>query len=104
GIAAGGTTPYVLGALALARKRGAATGLLCCVPQDHLPAEVNALDHRICLPVGPEVVTGSTRMKAGTATKLALNMISTAVMVQLGKTWGNLMVDLRASNAKLRDR
>jgi N-acetylmuramic acid 6-phosphate etherase len=101
GIAAGGTTPYVLGGLASARRRGAVTALICCLkPGSHTaPA-----DHLIYLPVGPEVLTGSTRMKAGTATKLALNMISTVAMVQQGKAWGNLMVDLRATNAKLRDR
>lgn len=124
GIAAGGTTPYVWGALDFAKSRGAATAILCCVPvaalmsrprqpvvraneptplapSPKLPAQV---DHVIELLVGPEVVTGSTRMKAGTATKLALNMITTVTMVQLGKVWGNLMVDLKASNAKLRDR
>jgi N-acetylmuramic acid 6-phosphate etherase len=113
GIAAGGTTPYVLGALALARRRGSVTALICNVgksavlsqygPGKALPASARP-DHLICLPVGPEVLTGSTRMKAGTAAKLTLNMISTAAMVGLGKAWGNLMVDLRASNAKLRDR
>ncbi|MAX25515.1 MAG: N-acetylmuramic acid 6-phosphate etherase [Phycisphaeraceae bacterium] len=102
GIAAGGTTPYVWGALAYAKTCGAVTGMLCCVALPKpLPVEV---DHLITLPVGPEVVTGSTRMKAGTATKLALNMISTSVMVQHGKAWGNLMVDVKATNAKLRDR
>lgn len=110
GIAAGGTTPYVQGGIQLANQHGAATALMCCVTREQLQSDNNALaalaamDHLIALPVGPEVVTGSTRMKAGTATKLALNMISTAVMVRLGKTWGNLMVDLRATNAKLRDR
>ena len=113
GIAAGGTTPYVLGALALARRRGAVTALICnvasgMVKAQYGPGQLLASSQRphtlVCLPVGPEVLTGSTRMKAGTATKLALNMISTAAMVQLGKAWGNLMVDLRASNAKLRDR
>jgi N-acetylmuramic acid 6-phosphate etherase len=101
GIAAGGTTPYVLGGLASARKRGAVTAMICCIrPRpDWEPA-----DHVIYLPVGPEVLTGSTRMKAGTATKLVLNMISTVAMVQQGKAWGNLMVDVRATNAKLRDR
>ncbi len=100
GIAAGGTTPYVLGGLALAKRRGAGTALMCCVEIDQ-PATADVL---VKLRVGPEVVTGSTRMKSGTATKLALNMISTGTMVQLGKTWGNLMVDLKATNAKLRDR
>jgi len=98
GIAAGGTTPYVLGGLAHARASGAVTALICCV---RVQAEV---DHIIELPVGPEVVTGSTRMKAGTATKMVLNMLTTTTMVRLGKTWGNLMVDLRATNAKLVDR
>jgi len=102
GIAAGGTTPYVLGGIALAKQRGATTTLLCCVDADSLPE--HEAEHVIAVPVGPEVVTGSTRMKAGTATKLVLNMISTATMNALGKTWGNLMVDLKASNAKLRDR
>lgn len=102
GITAGGTTPYVWGALRHAQSQGAGTAMLCCVNlPDLLPVEV---DHMIVLPVGPEVVTGSTRMKAGTATKLVLNMITTAVMVQRGKVWGNLMVDVNASNAKLRDR
>lgn len=100
GIMAGGTTPYVWGALEFAKQKNAATALICCV---HL-AEAPHVDHLIELVTGPEVVTGSTRMKAGTITKLALNMISTAVMIQRGKTWGNLMVDLRATNAKLRDR
>jgi N-acetylmuramic acid 6-phosphate etherase len=109
GLAAGGTTPYVLGGLVIAKKNGAATALVCCVDCSGGGAAAgrageNGADHIIELPVGPEVVTGSTRMKAGTATKLVLNMISTTTMVQLGKTWGNLMVDLRATNAKLRDR
>lgn len=99
GIAAGGTTPYVIGGLKLAKSRGAVTGLIACAK-----APNDAADHIVELLTGPEVVTGSTRMKAGTATKLALNMISTTAMVQLGKTWGNLMVDLRASNVKLIDR
>lgn len=100
GIAAGGTTPYVLGGLRLARERGSLTGLLACAPG----APAGAADHMIIVETGPEVVTGSTRMKAGTATKLVLNTISTTVMVRLGKVYENLMVDLRATNAKLRDR
>ncbi|MEX2213446.1 MAG: N-acetylmuramic acid 6-phosphate etherase [Phycisphaeraceae bacterium] len=142
GIAAGGTTPYVLGGLHHARQLGAATALVCCVTQEQLhpsprgegtspndaaaPARalpggapggapnaamsslvrnyIASIEQLISLPVGAEVVTGSTRMKAGTATKLVLNMISTTVMVQLGKVWGNLMVDMKASNVKLRDR
>ncbi len=105
GIAAGGTTPYVWGALEYAKRQRASTGFITCVPWDHLPQrEQVAVDFPVELLVGPEVVTGSTRMKSGTATKLALNMITTTAMVRLGKVWGNLMVDLRASNAKLRDR
>jgi len=123
GIAAGGTTPYVLGAIRIAKQMGAATSMICCVTQDQLSQSgprlasaalpppsadllhsLAAIDHLISLPVGAEVITGSTRMKAGTATKLVLNMISTTVMVQLGKVWGNLMIDMKATNAKLRDR
>jgi N-acetylmuramic acid 6-phosphate etherase len=102
GIAAGGTTPYVLGALSWAKSlpQPPLTGLLSCAPVPQ-PA---GCDHLIVLATGPEVVTGSTRLKAGTATKLALNSISTALMVRLGKVYGNLMVDVRASNVKLRDR
>jgi len=100
GIAAGGTTPYVHGALQYAASLGSLTGLLTCTPIS-TPAFVN---HHIMVDTGPEVVTGSTRMKAGTATKLVLNTISTTLMVQLGKVYGNLMVDLRATNDKLRDR
>src|SRR5207237_147436 len=102
GIAASGTTPYVRRALAHARTVGAATALVACSP----PSD-EALHHAdiVILPLtGPEVVTGSTRMKAGTATKLVLNTITTGAMIRLGKTFGNLMVDLRATNAKLRDR
>jgi N-acetylmuramic acid 6-phosphate etherase len=103
GIAAGGTTPYVLGALAALKDTGPAapiTGLLSCAPIAR-PATV---DHLLVCACGPEVLTGSTRLKAGTATKLALNTISTALMVVEGKVYGNLMVDVRASNVKLRDR
>ena len=101
GIAACGLTPFVHAALAQARKQGAKTAFITCAPQArrHITADV------IINPVvGPEVVTGSTRMKAGTATKLALNMLTTAAMIRIGKVHGNLMVDLRATNAKLRDR
>jgi N-acetylmuramic acid 6-phosphate etherase len=102
GIAASGTTPYVHGALTRARGRGAVTGLVTCTDP---PEAVGALcDVTISVLVGPEVVTGSTRMKAGTATKLVLNTLTTGAMVRVGKTWGNLMVDLRAWNAKLEDR
>ncbi len=100
GIAAGGTTPYVLGGLTLAKERGAATGLLTCVPRD-LP---KGCDHLIVLNTGPEILTGSTRLKAGSATKLALNILTTVMFSQLGKVHGNLMVDLRATNQKLMDR
>ena len=102
GIAAGGTTPYVHGSLAWAKSlpHPPHTGLLSCAP---VPAP-SGCDHLIVLPTGPEIITGSTRLKAGTATKLALNTISTALMVRLGKVYGNLMVDMRASNVKLRDR
>lgn len=101
GLAACGLTPFVHGALARARQLGAATIFVTCAPEavKSLPADV------IINPVvGPEVITGSTRMKAGTATKLVLNMLTTTAMVKLGKVHGNLMVDLRAVNNKLRDR
>ena len=102
GIAASGTTPYVRAALERASALGATTGILACSPP---PADLVAAVDVIILPiVGPEVVTGSTRMKAGTATKLVLNMITTGAMIRLGKTYGNLMVDLRATNNKLIDR
>lgn len=100
GIAAGGTTPYALGAIRYAKAAGCHTALMTCVA---VPKPSDA-DHLLLLPTGPEVLTGSTRLKAGTATKLALNTISTALMVRAGKVYGNLMVDVRATNAKLRDR
>lgn len=102
GIAASGTTPFVHGALARARERGARTGFLLCTP----PPEALRRAHDVVIAplVGPEVVTGSTRMKAGTATKMVLNMISTTAMVQLGKVYGNLMVDLQVTCQKLQDR
>lgn len=101
GIAAGGTTPYVLGGLAHARALPdpPLTALLTCSPVASNPAE-----RLVLLATGPEVLTGSTRMKAGTATKLALNIISTTLMIRSGRVYRNLMVDLRATNAKLRDR
>jgi len=102
GIAASGTTPFVRAALGRAQALGARTILICCSAPPPLLQET--CDECIVLLVGPEVVTGSTRMKAGTATKLALNMLSTGAMIRLGKTYGNLMVDLKASNAKLADR
>jgi N-acetylmuramic acid 6-phosphate etherase len=101
GIAAGGTTPFVHGALRRATERGAKTIFLSCV--EPVPGEP-VVDVAIRPLVGPEVLTGSTRLKAGTATKLVLNTITTLAMVQLGKVYGNLMVDLRATNQKLWDR
>ncbi|RMH12829.1 MAG: N-acetylmuramic acid 6-phosphate etherase [Planctomycetota bacterium] len=100
GIAAGGTTPYVLGGLKIAARSGATTALIVCTKMER-PAWVQ---HLVVLETGPEVITGSTRMKAGTATKLALNTISTTLMIREGRVYENLMVDLRASNDKLRDR
>ena len=100
GIAAGGTTPYPLGAIRIAKARGALTAFLSCVPM----ARPEACDHLIALDTGPEVLTGSTRLKAGSATKLALNCITTALFTRLGKVRGNLMVDLAATNDKLVDR
>jgi N-acetylmuramic acid 6-phosphate etherase len=102
GIAASGTTPYVRTALEHARSVGASTAIVACSPP---PEDTLAAADIAIVPVtGPEAVTGSTRMKAGTATKLVLNMITTGAMIRLGKTFGNLMVDLRATNEKLRDR
>jgi N-acetylmuramic acid 6-phosphate etherase len=102
GSAASGTTPYVRRALEYARSVGASTALVACSPP---PADTLDVVDILMLPItGPEVVTGSTRMKAGTATKLVLNMITTGAMIRLGKTFGNLMVDLRATNNKLKDR
>jgi len=102
GIATSGTTPYVHGALARARERGARTGFLLCTPPSN---ELRAAHDVVIAPlVGPEVVTGSTRLKAGTATKLVLNTITTGAMVRMGKVYGNLMVDLQVTCAKLQDR
>jgi len=102
GIATSGTTPYVHGALDRARELGAHTGFLLCT---HPAPELVAKHDVVIAPlVGPEVITGSTRMKAGTATKLVLNTITTAAMVRLGKVYGNLMVDLQVTCEKLRDR
>lgn len=101
GLAACGMTPFVHGALKKAKRIGAATIFITCAPEavEHIPAEI------IINPVvGPEVITGSTRMKAGTATKLVLNTLTTGAMIRLGKVYGNLMVDLQAVNEKLRDR
>lgn len=101
GIAASGRTPYVIGVLEEARRRQAKTIALSCNPE---PDISQGVDIAINLIVGPEVVTGSTRLKAGTATKMVLNMLTTASMVQLGKVYGNLMVHLQATNQKLRVR
>jgi N-acetylmuramic acid 6-phosphate etherase len=102
GIAASGTTPFVRAALSRAQTLGARTGLVTCADPPKLLVET--CDVCIVVKVGPEVVTGSTRMKAGTATKLVLNTLTTGAMIRLGKTYGNLMVDLRAWNDKLIDR
>ena len=102
GIAASGTTPYVRAALGRAQVLGARTALVTCSEPPALLRDT--CDAVVFVPVGPEVVTGSTRMKAGTATKLVLNSITTGAMIRLGKTYGNLMVDLRAWNDKLIDR
>ncbi len=105
GIAAGGTTPYVHGALIEAARRGAHTIFLICTDPAHVTLPAGVPELFIAVPTGPEVLTGSTRLKAGTATKLVLNMITTLAMVQIGKTYGNLMVDIDAlRNAKLVDR
>ncbi|MFE0254612.1 N-acetylmuramic acid 6-phosphate etherase [Streptomyces sp. NPDC059010] len=101
GISASGRTPYAIGAVEHARAQGALTVGLSCNPGSALAA---AADHGIEIVVGPELLTGSTRLKAGTAQKLVLNMLSTITMIRLGKTYGNLMVDVRASNDKLRAR
>lgn len=101
GIAAGGTTPYVLGALRHAQALGALAIALACVPSAQAPMPCS-IDIRLL--TGPELLTGSTRLKAGTATKMALNILSTGVMVRLGKVFGNRMVDVSVSNAKLEDR
>jgi N-acetylmuramic acid 6-phosphate etherase len=102
GIATSGTTPYVHGALGRARERGARTGFLLCT---HPSPQLLATHDVVIAPlVGPELITGSTRMKAGTATKLVLNTITTGAMVRLGKVYGNLMVDLQVTCTKLQDR
>jgi N-acetylmuramic acid 6-phosphate etherase len=101
GIAASGTTPYVLGALREAKKQGIATGCIVCNEGSPI---AQAADFPIEVVVGAEFVTGSTRMKAGTAQKLVLNMISTSLMIRLGRVKGNKMVDMKLSNAKLVNR
>jgi N-acetylmuramic acid 6-phosphate etherase len=101
GIAAGGTTPYVHGGLSHARSLGALAIAMACVPADQVPMPC---DIDIRLLTGPELLTGSTRLKAGTATKMALNILSTGVMVRLGKVYANRMVDVAVTNSKLEDR
>ncbi len=101
GITTGGTTPYVMGALFEAKKRNAKTIFLCCNRETMPLFNVDIIIRPI---VGPEVITGSTRMKAGTATKLILNMLTTTTMIKMGKVYENLMVDLRATNVKLTER
>jgi N-acetylmuramic acid 6-phosphate etherase len=101
GISASGRTPYVLGAVAWARAMGAVTCGISCTPDSALST---AVDFPMEPAPGPEVIAGSTRLRAGTATKMVLNMISTAVMVRLGNVYGNLMVNVQPSNAKLEDR
>ena len=102
GIAASGTTPFVRGALLRARELGATTALIAC---SEPPPVMRAAADILMLPiVGPEVLTGSTRLKAGTATKLVCNMLTTGAMIRIGKSYGNLLVDLRATNVKLQDR
>jgi N-acetylmuramic acid 6-phosphate etherase len=99
GLTASGRTPYTLGALREAKKRGALTVLISCNPEIE-----NGFDHEIAVDVGPEIIAGSTRMKSGTAEKLTLNMISTALMIRLGKVYRNMMVDVTPKNEKLVDR
>ncbi|GAA4303688.1 N-acetylmuramic acid 6-phosphate etherase [Compostibacter hankyongensis] len=101
GIAASGTTPYVIGALEQCRRQGIVTGCITCNPG--APVTEHA-DHPVVVVVGPEIITGSTRMKSGTAQKLVLNMLSTSVMVQLGRVEDNKMVNMQLSNEKLVDR
>ncbi len=101
GIATGGTTPFVHGALVQAKRIGATTIFLCCNPDTDPAEEVDVVIRPI---TGPEVITGSTRMKAGTATKLILNTLTTASMIKTGKVYENLMVDLQVKNEKLKDR
>lgn len=101
GITAGGTTPYVHGAIESAKQRGAKTVFIACVPANQV-ASIADIDIR--LPVGPEILSGSTRLKSGTVTKMALNILSTGTMVKLGKVYGNRMVDVAVTNTKLLDR
>ncbi|ORY35926.1 N-acetylmuramic acid-6-phosphate etherase [Naematelia encephala] len=101
GLAASGRTPYVLSAMRSARERGCFTAGICCVSPSAMRETQTVV---VECPVGPEVVTGSTRMKSGTAQKMILNMISTGIQIRVGKTYGNLMVDVKCSNEKLVDR
>ncbi len=101
GITAGGTTPYVHGAIESAKQRGAKTVFIACVPANQV---ASIADIEIRLPVGPEILSGSTRLKSGTVTKMALNILSTGTMVKLGKVYGNRMVDVAVTNTKLLDR
>lgn len=101
GLAASGRTPYVIGALRYARDVGCRTAAISCNPQSPIAQEAQVAISPV---VGPEALTGSTRLKSGTAQKLVLNMISTGVMVKLGKVYQNLMVDVKATNVKLLDR
>lgn len=101
GIAAGGTTPYVHGAIDAAKERGAKTVFIACVPVNQVASNA---DIEIRLPVGAEILAGSTRLKSGTVTKMALNILSTGTMVKLGKVYGNRMVDVAVTNSKLLDR
>jgi N-acetylmuramic acid 6-phosphate etherase len=101
GIAASRRTPFVVAALAEARRRGAATALVACAPRESIAIPV---DVAVCPVPGPEAIMGSTRLKAGTAQKMVLNMLTTATMIQLGTVYRNMMVDLRATSRKLRER
>ncbi len=101
GIAAGGTTPYVHGAIDAAKARGAGTIFMTCIPANQVASNA---DLEIRLVVGPEILSGSTRLKSGTVTKMALNILSTGTMVKLGKVYGNRMVDVAVTNTKLLDR
>ncbi len=101
GITAGGTTPYVHGAIESAKQRGAKTVFIACVPANQV---TSIADIEIRLPVGAEILSGSTRLKSGTVTKMALNILSTGAMVKLGKVYGNRMVDVAVTNTKLLDR
>lgn len=104
GIAASGRTPYVIGALTKAKQIGCKTILVSTVSKQRAIENGAIADVMICVPVGPEVIAGSTRMKSGTAQKMILNMLTTASMIHIGKTYGNIMIDLKPTNVKLRER